>query len=400
MSSAAGTVARLTAATADLPAPLAVVDLDVFDANALDLLKRADGMPVRVASKSVRVRSLVQRALGHGFTGIMAYSLREALWLVGEGMRDVLVGYPTVDAGALAALAADPVARAEITLMVDDAAHLACIAVADAAAPDGAPPVRVCLDVDCSLRVGAGRLTAHLGTRRSPLREPADVAALATAALAQGLSVRGLMFYEAQVAGLPDTNPAVRAVKRLSMREVNARRVRVVAAVRDVVGHDVELVNAGGTGSIEVSGTAPGVTEVTAGSGLFAPGLFDGYRSFEARPSAFFGLDVVREPAPGWVTAFSGGYAASGQPGASRLPRLFTPGYTLSGTEGAGEVQTPLRAARGSGPGGRLRTGDRVWLRHAKAGEMMERFDAVHLVRGAEVVETVPTYRGEGRNFG
>src|SRR5690606_40082802 len=128
MSSAAGTVTRLTAATAGLPAPLAVVDLDVFDTNALDLLKRADGMPVRVASKSVRVRSLVQRALGHGFTGIMAYSLREALWLVGEGMRDVLVGYPTVDAGALAALAADPVARAEITLMVDDAAHLACIA--------------------------------------------------------------------------------------------------------------------------------------------------------------------------------------------------------------------------------------------------------------------------------
>jgi len=162
----------------------------------------------------------------------------------------------------------------------------------------------------------------------------------------------------------------------------------------------VELVNAGGTGSIEVSGGAPGVTEVTSGSGLFAPGLFDGYRSFQARPAAFFGLDVVREPAPGWVTAFAGGYAASGKAGAARLPRLFTPGYTLSGPEGAGEVQTPLRATRAAAPDGVLHTGDRVWLRHAKAGEMMERFDQVHLVRGAEVVETVPTYRGEGKNFG
>lgn len=406
MSSAADTAARLSAATSGLPAPVAVVDLDVFDTNALDILKRADGVPVRVASKSVRVRSLVERALGHGFAGVMAYSLREALWLVGEGTRDVLVGYPTVDRAALATLAADATARAEITLMVDDVAHLGLIADAEERSGAGGPeaaaaaarPIQVCLDVDCSLRVGVGPLTAHLGVRRSPLREPGDVAALATVAQAKGLAVRGLMFYEAQVAGLPDTSPAVRVVKRLTMREVNERRVRILAAVRDAVGHEVELVNAGGTGSIEVSGGAPGVTEVTSGSGLFAPGLFDGYRSFEARPAAFFGLDVVREPAPGWVTAFAGGYAASGQAGKLRLPRLFTPGYTLSGTEGAGEVQTPLKATRAGG--GMLRTGDRVWLRHAKAGEMMERFDQVHLVRGSAITETVPTYRGEGRNFG
>jgi D-serine deaminase-like pyridoxal phosphate-dependent protein len=400
MSSAADTAARLSAATSGLPAPVAVVDLDVFDTNALDLLKRSDGVPVRVASKSVRVRSLVERALGHGFSGVMAYSLREALWLVGEGMHDVLVGYPTVDQEALAALAADATARAEITLMVDDVAHLGLIAAADEAAGGSDGPIKVCLDVDCSLRVGTGPLTAHLGVRRSPLREPGDIAALATVAQAKGLAVRGLMFYEAQVAGLPDTSPAVRLVKRLSMREVNERRVRILAAVRDAVGQEVELVNAGGTGSIEVSGAAPGVTEVTAGSGLYAPGLFDGYRSFQARPAAFFGLDIVREPAPGWVTAFAGGYVASGKAGAARVPRLFTPGYTLSGPEGVGEVQTPLRATRAAVPGGQLHTGDRVWLRHAKAGEMMERFDQVHLVRGTEIVETVPTYRGESKNFG
>lgn len=401
MSSAADTAARLSAATSGLPAPAAVVDLDVFDANARDLLARADGVPVRVASKSVRVRSLVERALGHGFAGIMAYSVREALWLVRQGARDVLVGYPTVDGAALIELASDATARAEITLMVDDVAHVGLIAVADELAGGaGGGPVKVCLDVDCSLRVGVGPLTAHLGVRRSPLREPGDVAALATVAQAKGLAVRGLMFYEAQVAGLPDTSPAVRLVKRLTMREVNERRVRILAAVRDAVGQEVELVNAGGTGSIEVSGAAPGVTEVTSGSGLYAPGLFDGYRAFEARPAAFFGLDVVREPAPGWVTAFAGGYVASGKAGTARVPRVFTPGYTLSGPEGVGEVQTPLRATRGTGPDGRLHTGDRVWLRHAKAGEMMERFDQVHLVRGTDVVETVPTYRGESRNFG
>jgi D-serine deaminase-like pyridoxal phosphate-dependent protein len=44
--------------------------------------------------------------------------------------------------------------------------------------------------------------------------------------------------------------------------------------------------------------------------------------------------------------------------------------------------------------------GDRVWFRHAKAGEVMERVDVVHLVRGDAVVDVVPTYRGEGRSFG
>ena len=46
-----------------------------------------------------------------------------------------------------------------------------------------------------------------------------------------------------------------------------------------------------------------------------------------------------------------------------------------------------------------LSIGDRVYLRHAKAGELCERFDALHLVEGGEIVDVVPTYRGEGKAF-
>jgi D-serine deaminase-like pyridoxal phosphate-dependent protein len=394
---------RLTRATAGLPAPLAVVDLDAFDANAASLLRRADGTPVRVASKSVRVRSLVGRALDAGFAGVMAYSLAEALWLVGTGVRDVLLGYPTVDTDALARLAADPAARREITVMIDDVAQLALVRAAlEQAVPgpsaegDATPDVAVCLDVDSSLRLGAGPVQVHLGTRRSPLRTPEQVAELAArVASADGVRLRGLMFYEAQVAGLPDT-AAVRVVKALSVPDVDRRRRRILAAVRAAVGHDVELVNAGGTGSLETSAAGTGVTEVTSGSGLYVPGTFDGMRRVTQVPSAYFGLDVVRRPAAGWATAFGGGYVASGPAGPSRLPRPAAPGASLTRREGAGEVQTPLRLR-----GGRtLRVGDRLWFRAAKAGEPMERFAAVHLVRGDEVVGTVPTYRGEGRTFG
>ena len=58
-------------------------------------------------------------------------------------------------------------------------------------------------------------------------------------------------------------------------------------------------------------------------------------------------------------------------------------------------MQTPLRGPAAAG----LRIGDRVWMRHAKAGELCERFNVLHLVQGGRRVATVPTYRGEGRAF-
>jgi len=350
----------LTAATAHLDPPLAALDQAALDANAADLVRRAGGRPVRIAAKSVRCRWVLERVLAKpGFAGVMAYSLREAIWLARSGLRDVLMGYPTVDRGALRELGTDDALLDAITLMVDDVAQLEL-------APPGA---RVCLDVDASLRIG--RL--HLGVRRSPLRTAVDAVALAAEAERRRLRVVGVMFYEAQIAGLPDSSPAVRLVKARSAAELSRRRGTVVSAVQDAIGGALELVNSGGTGSLEISSADQCVTEVTAGSGLYTPALFDHYRAFEPRPALYFALPVVRRPAPGIATLFGGGYIASGPSGRSRLPSLATSGLKLIGTEGAGEVQTPVRGRAAAG----LRVGDRVWFRHAKSGEVMERFEQV-----------------------
>nr|WP_198036822.1 amino acid deaminase/aldolase [Nocardia sp. BMG51109] len=386
-------IAGLQTATADLNPPLAALDLATLRANADDLVRRARGVPIRVASKSVRCRAVLAEVLGDeltaagGFAGIMSYSLREAVWLARQGARDILLGYPSVDRAALAELGADAALCEAITLMVDDSAQLELIRAAvggDRVAP------RVCLDVDASLRIGP----VHLGVRRSPIRTPEQAARLARDALERGFRVVGVMTYEAQIAGLPDTNPAVRVVKRASAAEIGKRRRRVLDAVRSVVGK-LEIVNSGGTGSVEVSVADPEVTEVTAGSGLYLPTLFDGYRTVTPRPALFFALPVLRRPASGIATAFAGGYIASGPAGKSRVPTPVWPtGLRLVGTEGAGEVQTPLTGAA------ELAVGDRVWFRHAKAGELCERFDRVWIVDADGVRSSVPTYRGEGHNFG
>lgn len=376
-------------ATKGRSAPFAVVDLDAFDANAADLVRRAAGRPIRVASKSIRVRWLLERALATpGFAGVMSYSLPEALWLVGQGVRDVFVAYPTTDREALAALVADEVALEQVSIVVDSIEHVDALRQW---LPTGAP-VRVVVDVDASLRIGP----AHLGVRRSPTRSPRRAASVAKAARDAGLRVVGLMFYDAQIAGLPDSSAAIRLVKARSDASLRRRRSAVRSAVETVVG-PLEIVNGGGTGSLHLTGQDASLTELAAGSGLVGPTLFDGYDDFTPQPAVAFALPVVRRPARDVVTCFSGGYIASGPAGDSRVPTVHHPaGLRLIGTEGAGEVQTPLRgkAARD------LAIGDRVWFRHAKAGEPAERFDEYVVISGDEVVDVVPTYRGEGKNFG
>ncbi|WP_371673637.1 amino acid deaminase/aldolase [Streptomyces sp. NBC_00289] len=394
---AQGRFDRLQAATAGLEPPFGVIDLDAFDANASDLERRAAGKPIRLASKSLRSRALIRRALDRpGFQGVLGFTLPEALWLA-EEFDDIVVGYPTADRTALRTLAGDERLASRVTLMVDSVEHLDLI---DAATGPRPTRVRVCLELDAALRLAGGRV--HLGPRRSPVHTPQEAAAFARAVAARpGFELAGIMGYEGQIAGLGDNQAgsrlrraAVRAMQRSSVEELSSRRAAAVAAVRAVT--PLRFVNGGGTGSLETTTREDAVTELAAGSGLYGPGLFDFYRTFRPAPAAFFVLPVVRRPTARIATLLGGGWVASGPPGRDRLPTpAWPPGLRVTATEAFGEVQTPLVGT----PAHALRLGDRVWLRHAKAGELCERIGELHLVSGGEVVETVPTYRGEGRHF-
>ncbi|WP_055716865.1 amino acid deaminase/aldolase [Streptomyces torulosus] len=399
MTARAADRARYDRATAHLDAPLAIVDLDAFDANADDLARRAGGKPIRVASKSVRCRALLERVLAReGFQGIMSFTLAESLWLARSGFDDILLAYPSADQDAFAELAGDPKLAAAVTVMVDDPAHLQLI---ENSRRGGTEVVRVCLELDTSLKLLGGRV--RIGARRSPLHSPEQVAEVARAVAERpGFKLVGIMAYEGHIAGVGDSvagrplrSRAVRLMQATAKKELAARRAEVVRAVRRVA-PDLEFVNGGGTGSVQHTAAEDAVTEIGAGSGLYVPRLFDNYTSFSGRPAALFAMPVVRRPGVGVVTVLGGGYPASGAAGPDRLPVPYLPeGLKYDPQEGPGEVQTPLLGA----PADDLLLGDKVWFRHAKAGELCERFEVLHLVEGDEVTATVPTYRGEGHTF-
>ncbi len=386
---------------AEVEAPFAFVDLDAMWANAEAMLERAGGKPIRVATKSIRCRALIEEILRHdqGFAGLMTYTLPETLWLAELGFENLLLAYPTADEEALGELAlrsvANPAGAPMIT--VDCPAHLDAI---ESVLGAGAAPVRVCIDVDAGWWALGGRI--KVGPKRSPVHTVEQAVALAREIETRPkIELDGLMAYEGQIAGVGDRPPgrrlrgaAIRFMQRRSATELAQRRGAIVAAIGEFC--DLEIVNGGGTGSLELTTAEAAVTEVTAGSGFYAPTLFDHYSRFSLTPAAGFALPIVRKPAAKIATALGGGYLASGSGDPARLPGPWLPaGLSLDDEEGAGEVQTPLLGEAAES----LSIGDRVYLRHAKAGELCERFNTLHLVQGEEIVDEVPTYRGEGQAF-
>jgi D-serine deaminase-like pyridoxal phosphate-dependent protein len=404
-------VCRLAPVTADyeryekafegVEAPFAFVDLDAMWSNADAMLAMVGNKPIRVASKSVRCRELLGAILGRDerFRGLLTFTLPETVFLASQGFEDLVVAYPSTDRTALREMvvmfAANP--EAAPTLMVDCAEHLDLI---ESELGPKVAPVRVCIDLDAGWWPAGGVL--RVGPKRSPLHRADEVVALAREIESrERLRLAGLMAYEGQIAGVGDRPPGrrirgriIHAMQGASARELRKRRAKVVEAVSQV--HELEFVNAGGTGSLTGTAAEDAVTEVTAGSGFYAPALFDHYSALSLKPAAFFALPVVRKPADGVATALGGGYLASGPATSDRLPVPWLPeGLRLDGQEGAGEVQTPLLGDAAKD----LQVGDNVYMRHAKAGELCERFSTLHLVQGGRIVDEVPTYRGEGQTF-
>ena len=390
---------RYRACLAAEPLPCALIDLDALEANAHAVVAplHGTGKTLRLATKSLRCPDVVARvrqAAGDLVQGLMTYTASETAFWAERGEGDLLLAYPVARADDARLVAGANAAGATAAVVADAPEHLELLA---AAARELDTRIPVVLDLDVSWRPVGSLL--HLGVRRSPLRETVDVVALARRIVeTPGLTFRGVMAYEAQIAGVPDSSAAVRAMKAASRGDVVRARAAVAAALARA-GLRPAVFNGGGTGSVAACAGEAALTEVTAGSGFLDSHLFDGYRGLTLRPAAFFALPVVRRPGAGLVACHGGGYVASGTAGADRLPSpALPPGLKLLSLEGAGEVQTPLDVT-GVPRRAELGLGDPVLFRHAKAGELAEHFREYLLIRGSCVEARAPTYRGLGKCF-
>ncbi len=379
--------------------PAAFVDVEMLDDNIRVIAGRVShGKTLRVASKSVRCVWVLRRVFEASkvYQGIMAFHPREAAFLASEGFDDILLGYPTIRETDVKANCEWIAKGKTIIFMIDHADHVRALG---AIAKTQNVTIPVCIDVDMSSSFPG----VWFGVRRSAVRSEAELAPILDAVKATpNIELRGLMGYEAQVAGLGDKNPArglgnklIPMMKRKSMSEYRARRKECVEYIRSR-GFELPLVNGGGTGSIESTCEEEVCTEVTTGSGFYTPTLFDYYDSFKHHPAAGYAIEIVRRPMDGMVTCNGGGYVASGGLGADKLPKVFLPeGAALLEGEGAGEVQTPVTYEGTE----KLELGDPIFMRHAKAGELCERFNALLKIEGGKIVGEALTYRGQGQCF-
>lgn len=377
--------------------PLAWVDMDLLDQNIRDIKTRAKSMPIRIASKSVRCEHILRYILDSDpqFQGLMCYHAREAAYLAGKGFDDLLIAYPTMDRVGINAALEHVANGSSIYFMVDCHEQAALI---NQLAKDRNTTAKLCVDLDMSVQFPG----LYFGVYRSPIRSADDAVNLyKKIKTLPSVTLCALMGYEAQIAGLGDQLPGKmlenQVVKRLKDRTVPIiakRREQSVLALRNE-GVQFELVNGGGTGSIETTIEEDVITEVTVGSGFYSPHLFDYYSHFQHQPAAGFALEIVRQPTPKRFTCAGGGYVASGSCEPVRLPVPHLPKkIKLENNEGVGEVQTPFRYK-----GKDLSVGSPVFFRHCKAGELCERFNELHLIRGNDIIDTVKTYRGFGQCF-
>jgi D-serine deaminase-like pyridoxal phosphate-dependent protein len=381
-----------------IPKPFAFLDLDLLEQNIRHVLTLSGSKQIRVASKSIRSREVLRKILDSDprFIGVMCYTAAEAIYLADHGYQDLLLGYPVWDAEAIKNIARKVAEGSQITLMVDSVEHVDHI---ERIAKQTGCKLPLCIDLDLSMDY----MGLHFGVWRSPVRTVADGIRLAERISSSShVFLDGIMGYEAQIAGVGDANPStkirnqlVRYLKRKSIKQLSAIRAELVHTLH-AKGIALRFINGGGSGSLSSTSREEVVTEVAVGSAFYSPLLFDYYDNYKFQPAAGYAIEIVRKPKADIYTCLGGGYTASGSIALDKQPMPYLPeGAQLMPMEGAGEVQTPV-LYRGSE---NLKYGDPIFMRHSKAGELCERFTELHLLSQGKVIQTISTYRGEGRCF-
>lgn len=375
--------------------PFAWLDLNALDFNIQYVNRACKTKPVRIATKSVRsvdALKYIERNLDN-CSGFMTYTAAETLYLIENNLDHLLIGYPVMEKQSVKKLILKIKEGKDVTFMVDCEQHIQFL---HQLAEEVDVSVQVCID----LNVSADYSILYFGTKRSPLTTIEKLQSfLQTLKKYPLIQVVGAMGYDAQIAGVTDhfdnslKSKFVQQLKKRSEQSVRSFRQHAVSLIK--AQWPLAFVNGGGSGSMTYSFAQRDVTEITVGSAFYAPALFDRYTSLKLQPAAGFACRVVRQFSDDTFVLHGGGYIASGSIGKDKQPVFLEKNrFSFSNLEGAGEVQSPIIDKEKH-----LQVGDTVMLRHAKAGELCERFQTLHTFREGKYFGPYKTYRGDGQCF-
>lgn len=239
---------------AEIDTPALLVDLDVMERNIATMSDFFAPRPARLRPhfKSPKTPAIAKRLLDAGAIGLTCAKVGEAAVLVKHGVSDVLIANQVVGPQKLARLV-DLARRADLMIAVDDAGNVAELSAAATAA---GVRLRLLIEVD-------------VGMHRCGVRAPDAAIALArTIERSAGLRFAGVMGYEGHAVMEPDR--AARASKATAAMDTLA----AVVAALDRAGCPCAIVSAGGTGTYDITGGYPGVTEIQAGSYVLMDGRY------------------------------------------------------------------------------------------------------------------------------
>ncbi|WP_141903676.1 amino acid deaminase/aldolase [Lysinibacillus sp. Y5S-8] len=387
---------RLDRAFSDLERPFAWLDLDALDKNIRTVQEACGGKQIRIATKSIRsveVLRYVQKNLAN-VVGFMTFTAAETIFLLQQQFDDLLLGYPVMEEAAIRRLLHFVKDGKSVTFMVDRPEHIQLLAKLGL---EIGVRVQVCIDIN----VSNDFKVLYFGTKRSSLYSLETLTPfLQEVQKTSAIEVVGAMGYEAQIAGVGNRPANALKGKVIEAMQVQAKK-QVTQFRRLAIAHikayfpNLRFVNGGGSGSMLYTNQQKEVTEITVGSAFYAPALFDQFTHLQLEKAAGFALSVTRKPEKNIVVCHGGGYTASGAIGLDRLPVFYEPSnFAYLSLEGAGEVQTPIKVK-----GKHINIGDTIYFRHAKAGELCERFQVLHGIREDKYMGPYTTYRGDGQCF-
>jgi len=351
----------------DLDTPALCLDRPALERNIAKMAAFFHDRPAKLRPhfKTHKSPLIAWMQLRAGAIGITCAKLGEAEVLAQGGIRDILIANEIVGADKIARLVG-LAAYTDIMVAVDDIQNAAQISKA---AQTRGLRVRALVEVN----VGLNRCGVEPG---APCLELArQVAAL------PGLRFEGLMGYEGHTVMIPDMGE-----RRKAAEESMAKLVGSAELLRQN-GLPVGIVSGGGTGTYQITGNYPGVTEVQAGS----------YATMDAKYREV-GMDfetaltvvarVISANTPGRAVIDAGLKTLSPEFG---VPKLISPdGWRLARlSEEHGNLECD-----GGAP---LKPGDVVEIAPTHGCTTINLYDAYHVICDG-IVEAIWPISGRGKS--